>query len=90
MTPKEFVQKWLPDYDNKLDNELYKLKNKVYDNVIHYLSEEHKAKEEFSVRNFPEALESFAKEQRENCADAWKDEGDIYRQYPAILNAPMP
>ena len=80
MTPQEFVQKWLPDYQKKWEN---------YDNIGHKESS-------FIITYFQEAYENAMKEQREICAEVASEGGALFgkeiRQefYKNVLNAPMP
>ena len=78
----EFIEKWLPNYKERYGREIPKEKrqHRLYD-------------DDFIRLYFQEALENFAKAQRQICADV-QEENNFYstgiNTYEAILNAPMP
>ena len=94
MTPQEFVQKWLPNYESRLEivNDLiikwYEF-NPLPDNIKVYELVLSLHRDRWTLQQFQEAIEAFAKAQREICAEKCKDEVDDFMYYE-ILNAPMP
>ena len=79
MKPEEFVQKWLPNYWERYKERI------ISDNRLTSVPDMNK----WVLEQFDEALETFAKAQRQICAEKCKDEVDDFMYYE-ILNAPMP
>jgi len=84
----EFIEKWLPDYQERLEN----FKSKKLENGGIYTSID---EEYFILDQFDEAKENFAKAQREMCIKEIKNNFDLYGDsvdaiFKLIKNAPMP
>ena len=85
-TPVQFVREWLPDYEIGLNR--YKKETGMKYMLARVLEISEAQEYHFCLDNFLEALENFAKAQREECLKNFLT-GDIPLK-SAILNAPMP
>jgi hypothetical protein len=85
MELRDFTEKFLPDFQNKLDdwNKQFMIEHKL-NNIPAFASMS------FCVQNFPEALQNFAdrirEAQAEECAQAYES-ADFGRVYSAITGA---
>ena len=79
MTPEQFVQKYLPDYQKRFDTSEEKL-------YLPYGV----ALDEFEYKHFQEAYKNAMKAQRKICADLVHYKDVNWEMYQEILNAPMP
>jgi len=82
MTPQKFIEfgvKWIPNYNSK------KIRDKQREFQLDDFA--------FTLCYFDEAIEAFAKAQRQICADVYEN-NCVYstgiNNYEAILNAPTP
>ena len=95
----QFVKKWLPDFKTKWVEWYNDLMDRMYSGdcpeVFTYEDFDGDLDERFINNYFQEALENFAKAQREECADGFYNlvmnkEVEYTTMYVTIKNVPMP